>query len=86
MVPLSPPKNALALDPATNTHQDYEWAQDWLLVRDVFADIADLKRVFKALDTPYLHQLHAKQLVLHLQKYAWSLQHWLVEKYRDRTA
>jgi len=45
-------------------------------------DIVDeLKSQFKKLDVSYLREVQQKILILNLEKYAWSLQNYIIEKY-----
>ena len=65
--------------------QDHEWQHDWMLIREVFDAIERLKNTFSELDVPYLREVQQKILILNLEKYAWSLQNFIVEKYsRER--
>ena len=65
--------------------QDYEWQRDWEAIEEMFDTIDHLKDTFSKLDVPYLRQIQQKILILNLEKYAWSLQNYIVEKYaRDR--
>lgn len=61
--------------------QDTEWEHDWKVIVDVYNNIDRLKKNFKKLDVPYLREIQQKVLVLNLEKYAWSLQNFIVEKY-----
>lgn len=62
-------------------YQDYEWANDWKVIVSIFETIDHLKSLFKKLDVPYLRELQQKLLILNLEKYAWSLQNYIIEKY-----
>ncbi len=62
-------------------YQDYEWAHDWKVIVDIFDNIDKLKSLFKNLDVPYLREIQQKVLILNLEKYAWSLQNYIIEKY-----
>ena len=64
---------------------DVEWAQDWRKIVAVYDAIDKLKEAFAALesDIPYLRVLTQHQLLLNLEKYALSLSHMIVTKYRD---
>jgi len=62
-------------------YQDYEWAHDWKIIVGIFETIDKLKLMFKKLDVPYLRVLQQKLLILNLEKYAWSLQNYIIEKY-----
>ncbi|MFX1380351.1 MAG: hypothetical protein ACFFA4_14790 [Promethearchaeota archaeon] len=62
-------------------YQDYEWAHDWKVIVEIFDTIDKLKSMFKKLDVPYLREIQQKLLVLNLEKYAWSLQNYIIEKY-----
>ncbi|OLS13921.1 MAG: hypothetical protein RBG13Loki_2470 [Promethearchaeota archaeon CR_4] len=68
-----------------NTTWDEEWAQDWQRIVAVYDGIDKLLVAFKALETdlPYLRVLAQHQLILNLEKYAWSLQALIISKYRD---
>jgi hypothetical protein len=61
--------------------QDKAWASDWKLIVDIFETIEELKSLFKRLDVPYLREIQQKLLILNLEKYAWSLQNYIIEKY-----
>ncbi|MFX0029294.1 MAG: hypothetical protein ACFE8B_08800 [Candidatus Hermodarchaeota archaeon] len=62
-------------------YQDYEWANDWKIIVEIFDTIDYLKTLFKKLEVPYLRNVQQKILILNLEKYAWSLQNYIVEKY-----
>jgi hypothetical protein len=62
-------------------YQDYEWSSDWKVIVEIFDTIDRLKLLFKNLDVPYLREIQQKLLILNLEKYAWSLQNYIIEKY-----
>ena len=62
-------------------YQDVEWAKDWKIIVEIFDTIDKLKKSFKTLDVTYLREVQQKILILNLEKYAWSLQNYIVEKY-----
>ena len=62
-------------------YQDYEWANDWKTIVEIFDTIDNLKFLFKQLDVSYLREMQQKILVLNLEKYACSLQNYIIEKY-----
>jgi hypothetical protein len=61
--------------------QDTAWASDWKVIVKIFDTIDQLKSLFKRLDVPYLREIQQKLLILNLEKYAWSLQNYIIEKY-----
>ncbi len=61
--------------------QDNEWAEDWSTIVEIFKLIDQLTLLFKHLDVSYLRQIQQKVLLLNLEKYAWSLQNYIIEKY-----
>ena len=61
--------------------QDDEWASDWQVIVSIFNTIDKLERQFKKLDVTYLREIQQKILILNLQKYAFSLQEYIIEKY-----
>ena len=61
--------------------QDSEWKNDWESITAIFDAIDYLKSLFKKLDVPYLREIQQKLLILILEKYAWSLQNYIIEKY-----
>ena len=61
--------------------QDIEWAQDWKAITEIYDTIDHLERLFMNLDVPYLREIQQKMLILNLQKYAWTLQNYIIEKY-----
>jgi hypothetical protein len=60
---------------------DKEWAEDWNNIVQIFDTIEKLEKLFNKLDVSYLREVQQKILVLNLQKYAWSLQNYILEKY-----
>jgi len=62
-------------------YQDYEWADDWKIIVKIFDTIDNLKSLFKQLDVPYLREVQQKIMILNLEKYAWTLQNYIIEKY-----
>ncbi|MHA1471906.1 MAG: hypothetical protein ACTSQW_02275 [Promethearchaeota archaeon] len=61
--------------------QDKDWERDWKTIVKVFDNIDELKQLFENLDVPYLREIQQKVLLLNLEKYAWSLQNYIIEKY-----
>ncbi|MBN1803217.1 MAG: hypothetical protein JW891_17030 [Candidatus Lokiarchaeota archaeon] len=61
--------------------QDLEWASDWSKIVEIYEAIDRLKKLFNSLDTTYLRQMQQEVLISNLEKYAWSLQNYIVEKY-----
>ena len=61
--------------------QDEEWAQDWKIIVSIFEKIDELEKLFSNLDVPYLREIQQKVLILNLEKYGWSLQNHIIEKY-----
>jgi len=64
-----------------NDYQDEEWSRDWKTIVEIFDTIDKLKNSFDTLDVTYLREVQQKILILNLEKYAWSLQNYIVEKY-----
>lgn len=64
-----------------NDYQDEEWSRDWKIIVEIFDTIDKLKNSFDTLDVTYLREVQQKILILNLEKYAWSLQNYIVEKY-----
>ncbi|MFX1411796.1 MAG: hypothetical protein ACFFA6_15730 [Promethearchaeota archaeon] len=62
-------------------YQDLEWANDWKTIVKIFDTIDNLKSLFKHLDVSYLREVQQKILILNLEKYVWSLQNYIIEKY-----
>lgn len=61
--------------------QDLEWSNDWKVIVEVFDTIEYLNSLFKSLDVTYLREVQQKILILQLEKYACSLQNYIIEKY-----
>lgn len=61
--------------------QDKEWENDWKIIVEIYDTIDHLKKSFKKLDVPYLREMQQNILILNLEKYAWSLQNFIIEKY-----
>jgi len=61
--------------------QDKDWANDWKVIVEVFNAIDHLKGLFESFDVSYLREIQQKILILNLEKYAWSLQNYIIEKY-----
>ncbi len=62
-------------------YQDYEWANDWKVIVEIFDTIDKLKTLFNQLDVSYLREFQQKILILNLEKYVCSLQNYIIEKY-----
>ena len=60
---------------------DDDWAKDWQAITSIFNTIDNLEKQFKKLDVNYLREIQQKVLILNLQKYAFSLQEYIIEKY-----
>ncbi len=61
--------------------QDIEWSNDWKTIVEIFNSIDYLKKLFKKLDVSYYRQVEQKILILNLEKYAISLQNYIIEKF-----
>ena len=61
--------------------QDLEWSNDWKVIVEVFDTIEYLNSLFKNLDVSYLREVQQKILILQLEKYACSLQNYIIDKY-----
>ena len=61
--------------------QDLEWANDWKTIVKIFDIIDELNSLFERLDVSYLRTVEQKILILNLEKYACSLQNYIIEKY-----
>jgi hypothetical protein len=61
--------------------QDLEWAKDWKTIGVIFQTVDNLKDLFSKLDVSYLREIQQRILLLNLEKYAWSLQNYIIEKY-----
>lgn len=61
--------------------QDEDWKHDWDTIVAIFDTIDHLKSLFHQLDVPYLRDVQQKILILNLEKYAWTLQNYIIEKY-----
>jgi len=62
-------------------YQDFEWKNDWKIIVEIFETIDVLKSLFNNLDVTYLREVQQKILILNLEKYACSLQNYIIEKY-----
>ena len=62
-------------------YQDLEWAEDWNIIVSIFDIIENLKKLFNRLDVSYLREVQQRILILNLEKYVWSLQNYIIEKY-----
>ena len=60
---------------------DKDWEKDWKNIVDIFDTIDHLEQLFKNFDVSYLREIQQKVLLLNLEKYAWSLQNYIIEKY-----
>ncbi|MBY8981823.1 MAG: hypothetical protein KGD57_02675 [Candidatus Lokiarchaeota archaeon] len=48
---------------------------------NIFDLIDKLKEELNQLDVTYLRKIQQKIMILNLEKYAWSLQNYIIEKY-----
>ncbi len=64
-------------------NQDLEWQQDWNTIVNIFGIIDKLRSHFERLDVTYLREVQQKVLILNLEKYVWSLQNYIIEKYKE---
>ena len=64
-------------------YQDLEWANDWKTIVGIFDTIDRLKSLFNQLDVSYLREVEQKILILNLEKYACSLQNYIIVKYSE---
>ena len=65
--------------------QDNDWANDWKTIVEVFNTIDKIKSLFGRLDVSYLREIEQRVLILNLEKYACSLQNYIIEKYSKET-
>ena len=65
-------------------YQDIDWEHDWKAIVKIFDTIDRLKSLFKRLDVSYLRQYEQKIIILNLEKYAYSLQNYIIEKYSEK--
>ena len=63
--------------------QDSDWSRDWRTIVKIFDNIDDLKSSFNSLDVTYLREVQQKILILNIEKYACSLQNYIIEKYSE---
>ena len=61
--------------------QDFEWANDWSTIVELFEVVEKLKELFNRLDVSYLREVEQRILRLNLEKYICSLQNYIIEKY-----
>ncbi len=61
--------------------QDYDWANDWSTIVELFDMANRLKELFGRLDVTYLREVEQRILSLNLEKYICSLQNYIIEKY-----
>lgn len=62
-------------------YQDNEWARDWEVIVKIFETIDKLKSQFEQLDVTYLREIQQNILILNFEKYAFSLQNYIIQKY-----
>ena len=62
-------------------YQDFEWAHDWDIIVKIFDTIDNLKSQFEQLDVTYLREIQQNILILNLEKYVFSLQNFIIQKY-----
>ena len=60
---------------------DREWAEDWQRSVEIYSTIEHLEYLFDQLDVSDFRKLTQKQLIINLQKYAYSLLRLITEKY-----
>ena len=65
-------------------YQDLEWENDWKAIVDIFNTVDKLESLFNKLNVSYLREVEQKILILNLEKYAFSLQNYIIEKYSER--
>ena len=61
---------------------DEEWALEWLKISELFDSIDQLKNIFISLEVSVLRELTQRQLILNLERYAYSLSKHIEEKYK----
>lgn len=62
---------------------DYEWAEDWSKISEIFDTIDRLEELFEDLNVSYLRQLTQQKIIIDLQKYAYSLSKIISDKYTE---
>jgi hypothetical protein len=66
-----------------DAHWDKEWAEDWQKIVEIYNTIEHLEYLFDQLDVSELRRLTQRQIIINLQKYAYSLLKVIQEKYSD---
>ena len=61
---------------------DETWAADWKKISEIFNLIDELESIFNTLEVSILRELSQKKLIIDLQKYAYSLNLWIQQKYK----
>jgi hypothetical protein len=62
---------------------DKEWAEDWQKVVEIYKTIEHLEHLFDQLDVSEFRKLTQRQMIINLQKYAYSLLKLIQEKYAE---
>ena len=60
---------------------DSDWAHDWYSVENLFDQIREIKRTLESIEKPLVYEISAKQVILNLEKYAYSLSKIIAKKY-----
>jgi len=61
---------------------DEAWSNDWKKISDIFDLVDELEATFNTLEVSILREVSQKNLIIDLQKYAYSLSVWIQNKYR----
>ncbi len=60
---------------------DEEWAQEWYKISDLFDKIDQIKEVLGEFEVPAAYKLSQQQVILNLERYAFSLSKIIARKY-----
>jgi len=61
---------------------DEDWAKEWHKIEKLFEKIDEIKQVFNDIEVPYLYRISQKQVMINLEKYAYSLSKLIANKYK----
>ncbi len=60
---------------------DEAWAKDWKKIHEIFDLVDELEATFNTLEVSVLREFSQKKLIIDLQKYAYSLSVWIMQRY-----
>ncbi len=61
---------------------DADWALEWYKIEQLFLRIDQLKGILNDINVPTMYRISQEQVILNLERYAYSLSNFIANKYK----